>query len=107
MCCWSRCLALRRCEVGAASSGPGLAGGAGAPASPADLDDLTGADEVLQALVDPRAAHAGLIHQVRHGDAFGRGERESKPETHLRNAPRIVWGAPRFVWGVARAVGVV
>lgn len=78
--------------------GAGLVGG-GAPASPADLDDLPAAAQVLQPLVDPWAAHAGLFHQVGHRDAFSGGERQGGPQHH-------VWGAPRFDLGRPGAVAV-
>src|ERR1039457_4093950 len=69
----------------------------GTPAPAADLDDLAVAGQVLQPLVDPRAAHFGLVHQLGHGDAFARSEREGGPQDRLWGAPSVVLGAPGAV----------
>src|SRR6266704_5037195 len=52
----------------------------GSPASAADLDHLAHVGQFAQPEVDPRAAHAGRLHQLGHGDPVVWSKRQGCPQ---------------------------
>src|SRR5215471_6666051 len=61
----------------------------GSPSTAGYLGDLTGTDEFLETLVNPGTAHAGLVHQLGHGDPVVRRDRQDCPQDGFRSVSRV------------------